>query len=142
MYDTVLVGVDGSEEARAALAHALELAEFHGATVFAVMVVEQEPQGFTFGIAEVDAVNQAVEDVVAEIVADHAEHAVEISGDVRRGKPAPILLECAHEIDADLIVVGQRGAGQLEHALLGSTADRLARLSDIPLSIVPVDTSA
>lgn len=141
MYETVLVGTDGSDEARAALAHAMELAEFHDAEVYALMVVERQPQQLAFGVSDVEDLNEAVTDVVDEIVAEYADRAIDVTGEVRRGKPASVLLEFAHDIDADLLVVGQRGAGQLEHALLGSTADRLARLTDLPLSIIPVPAS-
>lgn len=60
-----------------------------------------------------------------------------VESTVLRGSPAPTLLEYAGEIDADLVVAGQRGAGGITGALLGSTTDRLARLTDRPLVVVP-----
>jgi len=46
-------------------------------------------------------------------------------------------LEHAAEIDAGVIVAGQKGAGGITGTLVGSTTDRLVRLAERPLTIVP-----
>lgn len=137
MYETVLVATDGSDEANAALAHALDVASASEGVVYVLTVVNTS-NPMQFGIAEVGKLNEAASQVVEDTVDAHADHDVEIHGDVRRGKPASVILEYADEIDADLIVAGQRGGDSLSDAILGSTTDRLAQLTDVPLTIVPV----
>lgn len=137
MYDTILVATDSSEEARAALDHAVELAAFADAVVHVVTVLDTDRSPFSFDVGDVEDLHTAASELVEEIVEAHGVRDVELTGDVRRGKPANTLLDYAREVDADLIVVGQRGDDGVAGAILGSTTDRLARLTDIPLVIVP-----
>lgn len=138
MYDSILVATDGSDNARAALEHALDLAAAVDAVVHVVTVVDPDSP-MRFGVAEVEELDDAAQDVVDEIVRVYDDHDVEIRGDVRRGTPVETLLEYATESDADLIVAGQHGSGGLSDVLLGSTTDRLIRLSSIPVVVVPAD---
>jgi nucleotide-binding universal stress UspA family protein len=39
--------------------------------------------------------------------------------------------------DADLLVIGRRGAGLAERVILGSTADRLTHLAPCPVLVIP-----
>ncbi len=55
----------------------------------------------------------------------------------RSGEVAPGLVDIAQECHADLIIVGKRGAGQLERLLLGSISQKLVNLSQIPVTVVP-----
>ncbi|MBX0297830.1 universal stress protein [Haloarcula nitratireducens] len=45
--------------------------------------------------------------------------------------------EDAVEVHADLIVLSRRGASSLPDVVFGSTADRVTRFSDIPVTLVP-----
>lgn len=57
-------------------------------------------------------------------------------GVVRRGRPASVLLACAAEEAADLIVVGSRGHGVAATALLGSVSATLADHAPCPVLVV------
>jgi nucleotide-binding universal stress UspA family protein len=46
------------------------------------------------------------------------------------------VLECAKTTGADLIVIGTHGHTGLKHAFLGSTAEKVVRLSDCPVLTV------
>lgn len=137
MFDAILVGIDDSEQAEAALEHAIGLADATDATVHVVTVVETVGSPMTFSIAEVDALNDAAEALVDDIVDAYDGQEIDIRGDVRRGDPSDALVEYADEAGADLIVVGQRGVDGVTGAILGSTADRLAGAADVPVTIVP-----
>jgi nucleotide-binding universal stress UspA family protein len=39
--------------------------------------------------------------------------------------------------NADLIVIGRRGAGFAERVMMGSVADRLCHQSEVPVLVVP-----
>ena len=58
-----------------------------------------------------------------------------------RGKPFQKLVDVAQERGVGLIVVGATGAGHRDKWVLGSTAERLARRSPVPVLIVKADTS-
>ena len=53
------------------------------------------------------------------------------------GDPVTRLLAVCEKTDADLLVIGRRGAGLAERVILGSTADRMTHLSDCPVLVVP-----
>ncbi|WP_247729596.1 universal stress protein [Halovivax limisalsi] len=137
MYDAILVGLDDSEEAERALEEAISLAEPMGATVHVATVVETGASPMRFGIAEVEELNEAAEALVDDVVDAYDGQDVDIRGAVRRGTPSDALAAYADEIGADCIVVGQRGAEGVAGAILGSTADRLARTAEVPVTIVP-----
>ena len=138
MYDTILVATDSSDESRAALEHAVDLADAADAVVHVVTVLEVRKNPMRFGVGEVDALDDAATELVEELLAVHDHREVEVNGEVLRGKPATTLLEYADEIDAGVLVAGQKGAGGITGTLVGSTTDRLVRLTDRPLTIVPV----
>lgn len=52
------------------------------------------------------------------------------------GLPVTRILEMAEKTDAQMIVVGCQGRNGLSHLLLGSKAQRVARLSRVPVMIV------
>lgn len=56
---------------------------------------------------------------------------------VRRGPPAQEVLRVAHEVGADLIVVGRYGKGGLKIGRLGSIADRILRHAPVSVLVVP-----
>jgi nucleotide-binding universal stress UspA family protein len=141
MYETILVPTDGSDAATAALEHAIDLATVHGGVVYLVTVVEPTGSPMTFDIGAVDDLNEAAGELVEELIDAHGTDSVDVDGTVRRGKPTEEVLTYAAEIEADLIVAGQRGGDGLRAALLGSTTDRLAHLTDVPLTIVPANES-
>ena len=138
MYGTILVPVDGSDPSRTALAHAIRLADEVNATVHVLTVVEPSRSSLTFGIDEVEDINRAITDLVEAIVDSNSWTDVSIQSDVRRGHPVyEVILDYANEIDADLIVLSRRGASSLPDVVFGSTADRVTRFTDIPVTLVP-----
>ena len=53
------------------------------------------------------------------------------------GKAAPEIVRRAKETGADLIVMGRHGRSGLEHALLGSVAERVVHHTPCPVLVVP-----
>ena len=53
------------------------------------------------------------------------------------GDPAGRLVAICEANQADLLVIGRRGAGLAERVILGSTADRLTHLAPCPVLVVP-----
>jgi nucleotide-binding universal stress UspA family protein len=143
MFKVIVVGHDGSEGARRALAMAVDLARSRGGARVVIAYVEQEivgkggaPMPVTADEIEADLRREA-DALSAEglEVAFHVHHAV-------LGGPAPPIVHIAHEAGADLIVVGTRGRSVLAGLLVGGTAQRLLHISDLPVLVVPAPSAA
>ena len=139
-FDSILVPTDGSDAAHAALVHALVLARPYGAAVHVLTVVDPSANPLAFGVEEVDELNRAAQTIVDDLVDAYVDHAVEVHGAVRRGRPHRQILAYADEMGIDLLVVGRTGVHGVSRSLLGSTTDRLIRSSSIPVTVVPSGT--
>jgi nucleotide-binding universal stress UspA family protein len=137
-YRKILVAVDGSDDAAAALRHAGELARDQHAKLVVLTVVPATPPQV--------AAPSAAAPTAAETEAAYERilrHAVESLPDdvgvitrIVRGRPARAIAEVAREIDCDLIVMGAHGHGRLHHALIGSTSDAVVRHADRPVLLM------
>lgn len=82
--------------------------------------------------AEAEAAMAEVADLVASLGTE-----VPATPVIRVGTPAAEILHYAAENDIDLIVVGGHGRTGVTRALLGSVAERVARMSPRPVLVVP-----
>ena len=140
--DTIVVGVDGSEHARAALRFAVDEAALRGARLRIVAAWDIAPAVYSGGFAPgfdqetVDAVRDTAETVVQEALAEakRLKPAVEAEGRTCEGQAAEVLLEEASH--ALLLVVGNRGRGGFASLLLGSVSQQLVHHSPCPVLVV------
>jgi len=129
---TILVAVDGSADSIAAVDWACAQALAVGANVVAVHAVglleheRNDPAGEHLR-SQVDAWTAALNELPA----------YQVQRRLEPGDPASVLRRVAAEINADLIVVGTRGAGAHSGTLLGSTSLTLAERCPCPLVVVP-----
>lgn len=141
MYETIVVGIDGSKGSRKALNHAIDVARGTNAIVHLVSIVEIEGSQLSFGVDEVSELNDAANTLLEEEL-EHVDTAgVELKSAVRRGSIVPTIRTYAEEVDADVIVIGRRGEAGLAERLLGSVPDRLLRVSDRPVIVVPASST-
>lgn len=137
----VVVGVDGSDEAQAALRFALGEARLRGATLRIVHAwTLPAVTGGLGGIAATPSVDYLEHlRAEAERVVDRA--LAEFPAGVRppierrvvRGTPSAVLIEASQ--DADLLVVGSRGRGGFAGLLLGSVSQQCAHHARCPVVI-------
>jgi nucleotide-binding universal stress UspA family protein len=135
--ERIVVGIDGSENSRRALAWSAELAESLDAEVIAVHSI-----GLLERLGEGHALSEGTYSDVRHEFDTSWCAALERSGlrsvrVLRDGNPVSVLLAVAEEFDADLIVVGSRGVGGYPELLLGSTSTQVAQHSTRPVTIVP-----
>jgi nucleotide-binding universal stress UspA family protein len=140
---TIVVGVDGSDQARHAAALGASLAQASGAMLH-LMTVVRPPEGW-WGIVGspptptalsktlTDAQREILDAVVNQIDLEGVEY--ETIEDI--GDPARVLIEYCETVDADMLIVGKRGAGFIERLVLGSVANRLAHDAPCPVLLVP-----
>jgi nucleotide-binding universal stress UspA family protein len=134
----VVVGVDGSAQAKTALGWAAGYAEATGARVRAVITWEI-PAGFGFptptpypNVDFAADATAALQDAVTEVGKEHPD--VEIETRVVHGFPARVLPQAAE--DADLLVVGSHGRGAFAEALLGSVGHGCVHHAPCPVVVV------
>lgn len=140
----MIVGVDGSAPA----AHAVEWCAQYGGALGAEVVVV-----YAFEAPSYDSVlmrhyfplplftekdrarlrEHVAHDWCSPLDVARVPHRVEVLD----GRPAEVILKTADVEEADLVVVGHRGVGNVAERLLGSTSHQLAHRLDRPLVIVP-----
>lgn len=131
MYDTILVATDGSESANRAVEQALDLASMFDAELYGISVVDTRRYGDSM-LSDSSGVIGDLEDNAEDISADIESRAdVDVTTTVRRGRPHEEISSYADSIDADLIVLGNRGLGA--NGEIGSTAERVVRYLDRPV---------
>ena len=132
----ILIGVDGSEESRAALAFAANLARPAGASLLLAYVVEPRSADRELpGEWDVPERSYAAA-LLSELERECAQREVPAEGRTAIGHVAEALAEMAVTEKVDLAVVGHRGRGAVARALLGSVADRLVQISPVPVLVV------
>ena len=137
MYDKVLVAVDHSEVSERVLAAARDLALLSKGQVWVLHLREREViprMGLVPTEAESDAeteVTAAVDELTAAGVTAHG-----VIRDTIFGHAAREIIDDAREHQADVIVMGSRGRGDLAGLVLGSTAHKVLHLTDRPVLVV------
>jgi nucleotide-binding universal stress UspA family protein len=138
----ILVGVDGSDEAAAAVDKAAELARAVGADVtLAYVVPRHPPPGPDAYAPEEEVREEKLEHSYAPAMLRQMEQRCSASGvpvdsATLTGPIAASLADLAESGGFDLVVVGHRGRGGVRRALLGSVADRLVQISPRPVLVV------
>ncbi len=139
----IVVGVEGSGYARAALIWALEEAHHRGAVIEVVTCYSPTyvPAAPDLGYVPLDSFDLAaeVEKMQGEVIESAIEASdfgdeVEVRRVLQKGRPADTLMTAAE--GATMLVVGNRGRGGFAGLRLGSVSQAIAHHSPCPLVIV------
>jgi nucleotide-binding universal stress UspA family protein len=138
----VLVGIDGSEGSRAALAAAVDEAVRRGVEVEAVITYVEADYWTDLTTLAIPAGEQIRADLearaahlVRKVLADRGSGVVPaVRTEVVEGRAGEVLVERAGS--ADLLVVGSRGRGTFRGLLLGSVALHCAMHAPCPVLVV------
>lgn len=136
-HHPVVVGVDGSASARQALTWAARYAALAGLPLAPIVVwhmpaslgyavplpSDWDPQGDARGLLEHELLPVLVESP-----------SVEVHGSVLEGPPAQVLIDASKT--ASLVVVGNRGRGELSGLVLGSVSAHLVAHAHCPVVVV------
>lgn len=133
----IVVGVDGSESSKSALAWAIRQAMLTGSVVEAIIAWEY-PGAYGYAFPAVDDADfeKIATQALAEAIADvaRADEPVTITTAVVRDNPARALLNAS--TGASLLVVGSRGHGGFVEALLGSVGQHCVQHASCPVVVV------
>jgi nucleotide-binding universal stress UspA family protein len=136
----IVVGVDASADSAAALRWAAEEARSRATPLIAVhaywVPLAYVQDDFSVGRIDPDLHRQAEAALEAPLeAAGPLLSGLHVERRLRPGLAAPALIEEAAE--ADLLVIGRRGAGGFEGLALGATAEHCARHAPGPTVVVP-----
>ncbi|HXK18100.1 MAG TPA: universal stress protein [Polyangiaceae bacterium] len=147
----ILVPVDYSSCSRAALRFAADLAQRYQASLDIVHVWDR-PSYVTEAVMASKEMFSAKS--LIRLIEDNAQRdldefmaAAELpagtsaTGRLASGDPAAALIHELKQHKHDLVVVGTHGRTGLSHVLLGSVAEKMARLSPVPVVTVPDQTA-
>jgi nucleotide-binding universal stress UspA family protein len=136
---SILVATDFSQPSTAALNYAKMLAGALGASLHVLHVMEDPLLGIKWPDYEcpIPVIRKQLEREAAEhldelLTADERAK-LKVSLTAEWGKPYAKVLSFAEEHNIDLIVMGTHGRGALEHALMGSVAERVVRHAVCPV---------
>ena len=140
----ILLAVDGSPAALAAVQHALRWAREGLAVEFVLATVQEPPSLYEVVVAHDPAVLDAVRteagtDMLAEASAllDAAGHSFE--SEVAGGEPGHVLVDLIERYGCDAVVAGATGASEGKGAsarAIGTVAMALLRHSPVPVTLV------
>lgn len=133
--ERILVAVDGSEPAERALARAAELARQLQASLFLYQAVGLTDELHSV-IAEHNRRQVERAEAYLKTLAGSLE-GLEVQTEARGVRDRTNIVAVAEEKDADLLVLGSRGKGALERAVLGSQSEQAMRHAHCPVLIVP-----
>jgi nucleotide-binding universal stress UspA family protein len=145
MFHDILVAVDGSADADAALAHAIDLAESEHTRLTLLTAVGKVPP--TAYLVAGDEAGRMVENSrqQAELIIREARECVPADLPVTTVlSEQPIRMALIRQLKEghhDLVVMGSRGRGAVRAALLGSVSHYVLNHSPIPVLIVHAEGS-
>ncbi|WP_254523746.1 universal stress protein [Natrinema caseinilyticum] len=137
MSTRILVPIDGSDPANAALEHALAIAAERGATVHLLNVADTNQPSLTrLGGDVVDVLEQEGAEIVSDAVEMAERRGVSVLTDVVQGDPRSVIVEYASTDEFDFVVMGAHGRRGLGEYVLGSTTDYVVNRSEVPVLTV------
>jgi universal stress protein A len=147
MFRRILVPVDYSEHSKASVRFAAEVAVALGSTLDIVHVWDKPTY-----VSDAVMVRRPGQEhcSLAELIRENAERemteflaslalppTLPLSHRLLSGEPASTLVSELKKAEHDLVVVGTHGRTGLAHMLLGSVAEKLIRLSPVPVLTCP-----
>ncbi|MFC7239924.1 universal stress protein [Saliphagus sp. GCM10025317] len=130
----LLVAMDDSEPARAALEYALSA--FPESSITVVHVVDDLEAGYGGGPTAEAARDQDEPAFFPDARRLAEGHAGDVALEVLEGTPVDAILEYVRSNDVDGVVVGSEGRSGVSRMLLGSVAEGVARRVEVPVTIV------
>jgi nucleotide-binding universal stress UspA family protein len=148
VYQSIVVGTDGTATAGRAVSHAIDICRRHRAdlhlvsacrTVSPMLLMSPD----TMAMAGVSAEAECAEHLRLGAALERAAGALRREGlavtvHLGAGEPAELIVRVAQEVEADLIVVGNRGMSGV-HRLLGSVPKRVSHRA--PCSVLILRTA-
>lgn len=138
----IVVGTDGSDTATAAVMEAMRLATAFGEELHIVSAYDPDAVRASAIPHEFDGLvtsHSKVDAVLADVASRARSAGITVEVHAGTGDAADRILEVAREVDANLIVVGNKGIGSLRRFVLGNVPSKVVHNS--PCSTYVVHTT-
>jgi nucleotide-binding universal stress UspA family protein len=145
---SILVAVDGSEQATKAAEVAADLAQSCGAKLIVLTVVKPvfgDERDELAELARMEHMERTEYEMLQErgrAIVKAAESSVcekgltDLESVVEVGDPAEVIIGMTETRRADFVVIGRRGHGALARLLLGSVSNKVVQLATVPCIVV------
>jgi nucleotide-binding universal stress UspA family protein len=139
MHDSILVPTDGSEGARVATRHAMNLAaafdsEIHLLSVVNASIYNSDLADLDFEAGEHrEALEEHATEAVGTLEALLDERGLTYRTAIEEGVPHEAIPDYAANHDIDLLSMGTHGRTGFDRLLVGSVTERVVRTSDVPV---------
>jgi nucleotide-binding universal stress UspA family protein len=142
----ILLAIDGSKFSEAAVETVIEQARPRDTQIQVLHVVEppsllvtREMSGYDPSLDALwDAETKQAKTLVTKVAKELRSKGLKVTTVVEQGDPKSRIIDAASNWHADLIVVGSHGRKGLEHFLLGSVSDAVARHAKCSVEIVRI----
>ena len=157
LYKTILVTSDFTPNSDHAFKHAVMLARQNNAKIYLLHVIQRVDSSIRGYLASVvgesrlseferNNYNNAQKELQKELdefaekeLKNYPQDLARFAGSrVVIGHPVQQILATAEELHADVIVMGTHGKGAIEHAFLGSVAEKVLRKTTRPVFTIPL----
>jgi nucleotide-binding universal stress UspA family protein len=147
MFNSIVVGTDGSKTATQAVREAVDVAKAVGATLELVSayapVSEQrlraEKRKAPAAMQSASNPRRETEALLSDAADIAREADVNVNLHARQGDPSDAILDVAEEHNADLVIVGNKGMTGAKRFMLGSVPNRVSHHA--PCSVLIVHTT-
>jgi nucleotide-binding universal stress UspA family protein len=147
-FKRILVATDFSPSAERALELAMEIGRASGATITLFHASWLPPAAFGDYGAHAEGINWHADDVaraarktLEDALARARARYPATESAVAFGEPWRAILEAITERNIDLVVMGTHGRRGLSHLVLGSVAEKIVRLSPVPVLTVTAEAA-
>lgn len=137
----ILCPIDFEASSNRAVGVAVDLAKVLGASLTIVHVYDAPVYAYSGApfmpiVDTAPAIERAAQQMLDRVAAETKPRLPDVKAVLRRGRAWEEILGTAKELGADLIVMGTHGRKGLPHVLLGSVAEKVVRLSPVPVLTV------
>ena len=146
MFKKILVAIDGSTAATRALESAIQISDKFGAGLHLLHVVREMQMPLNPGLMErYEEVQRQRHDLLrsaGEEILNQAKRMAQSKGidsvvsDIGSGDPATAIVDYAEKKQIALIVIGNRGLGQVQSMLMGSVSRKVSNITEAACLIV------
>lgn len=126
--ERILACTDFSEDSERALDYAISTASEYDAELTLLHILEKNPGSKHSEQAVADATAQ-----LQKVLPQERRKSVKVKTAVRFGKPYEQIIQFARDAQIDVVMMGVRGRGAVDLAILGSTAYRVMQLGPCPV---------
>ena len=136
-WERIMVATDGSQYSRKATQKALDLAQFTGAALKVLSILEISSHVYAVAPEFTEGKIKLCWQYVDEVKELAAARGVAVEGLVRESECADqVIVEMARQGAADLIILGSHGRTGIKRLLMGSVTERVIAHSPCPVLVV------